>query len=132
MKKFVELDVCGESFTLPVDMRIIEIIERVYNMNVDLVAATVLVNPAKIRLVDLAQVVEAWLAGKDTELTRRDIKSDVYTKSNDELNKLVGSIQAACMYFRKHIDERQFDLLARGEDLPAEPLADDDLDAKKP
>lgn len=129
MRKFIEMEVCGEVYSLPVDMRVIEIVERVYNQNVDMVAAMVLTNAAQVRLTDLASVVMGWLASKEgCKLTQREIKEYTYTLDSNGLRVLIGSVQAACLYFRNHITEEQFDLLVRGEDLPAEPIADEDVD----
>lgn len=136
MRKYVEFELCGETIELAVDMRVIEVVERVYNKNVDMVAAAVLTNPMSIRLTDIADVIMGWVAHKNLDLSRRDIKNHIYTASQDDLNVLIGCIQAACLYMRRHITDEQFDTLVRGEDLPPEPVADEDkeeaeADAKK-
>lgn len=133
MRKSVEFELCGEPIDLTVDMRIIEVVERVYNKNVDMVAAAVLTNPMSIRLTDIADVIMGWVAHKNLDLSRRDIKNHIYSASQDELNVLIGCIQAACLYMRQHITDEQFDLLVAGEDLPPEPVADEDKEetAKK-
>lgn len=128
MRKQVEFQICGENVVINVDMRVIEIVERVYDRNVDIVAALILTDPTKIRLTDLAEVVMGWVANMNLDLSRRDIKNYVYSLPQDELNVIIGCIQAACLYMRRMITDEQFEILVRGEDLPPEPVAEEDVE----
>jgi len=109
----------GETATLNVDFRIIEIVERVYNQNADLVASVDLSTPSRMLRSKIAAVIVEWLAVKETGFKRSEIKEFVLTASPPMLNVFSGCIQAAVLYSLKYIDDDQFDKLKRGEDLEA-------------
>ena len=118
LKKTLDLPLPdGETTTINVDFRIIEIVERVYNQNADLVASIDLATPARMLRSKVAAVIVEWLATKETGFKRSEIKEFVITAPPPMLNVFSGCIQAAVLYSLKYIDEDQFDRLARGEDL---------------
>jgi hypothetical protein len=128
LRKQCQIELCGSDVSLNVDMRLIELIERIYDSNVDVVAV-MLTDPRRIKLTQIADVYLAWLTPGQLDslgTNRADIREYIYKASMDEINKLVGCIQASCLYFRNQISAEDFDTLTRGESLP------DEVDAKKP
>lgn len=111
----------GETATLIVDFRIIEIVERVYNQNADLVASVDLASPTRMLRSKIAATIVEWLATKETGYKRSEIKEFVLTSAPSQLNVFSGCIQAAVLYSLKYIDDEQFDKLSRGEDLDSPP-----------
>lgn len=133
LRKQIEVFVGDRSVMLNVDMRVIEIVESVYDTNVDVVATQILTIPAYNQLTKLASVVQQWLLPghfQQLGLSRQDVKSVIYGASPNEIAKLTGCIQAACLYARNYITDEQMERLARGEDLEPEqpPQQDDDGD----
>lgn len=123
MRKNIELEVAGQTFKIAVNMRVIEVIERVYDQNVDMVVGAILADPSRIKLTQLAEVVINLIADQGAgSLTRSEVKEYVYTLDSDGLSQLIGSVQAAALFFRNHITEDQFDQLAAGHDLEDEPV----------
>lgn len=127
IRKTVTLPLGDDEVSLNVDMRIIEVVERIYDVNVDLVATVLLVDPSRVKLTDLAQVVGEWLTPMHFEqlgIKRKDVKELIYTANHAELSKIVGCVQAACLFVRRHITAEELDALARGEDLPEKEKAE--------
>lgn len=122
MKKTLELPLPdGDSITMDVNFRIIEIVERVYQRNADLVVSVDLASPQLMLRSKIAEVIADWVALRQTTYKRSEIKEHVMTRQPNELNVYAGCIQAAVMYSLKYIDDDQFAMLTRGEDLEDKP-----------
>lgn len=129
LRKQVRVEICGGEVSLPVDMGIIETIERVYNMNVNF-AVVALQNPAQVKVTQLAEVYNSWLkAGHYEQLgaNRGDIRKYIYQADIDDINRLTGAIMGAALHFRKAISGDDMDTLAKGESIQQE-----GLETKKP
>lgn len=118
LKKTVEIPLPnGEECVLNVDFRIIEVVERVYNQNADLVVSIDLATPSRMLRSKIAAVIVDWLSIKDTGFKRSEIKEFVITADPQLLNIYSGCIQAAVLYSLKYIGEDEFDKLKKGQDL---------------
>lgn len=128
MKKTLELPLPdGDVLTMEVTFRIIEIVERVYQRNADMVVSIDLANPQLMLRSKIADVIAEWISMRHTEWKRSEIREWVITRPPLELNVYAGCIQAAVMYSLKYIDDAQFAKLIRGEDLdePEDKKAED-------
>jgi hypothetical protein len=122
LKKTLEIPLPDDStVSINVDFRIIEIVERVYNQNADIVASVDLANPARMLRSKIAMVISDWVALRDTGFRRQDIKEFVMTARPEKLNVFSGCIQAAVLYSLKYIDDAQFEKLSKGQDLDETP-----------
>lgn len=122
LKKTLELPLPNdETVTLTVDFRIIEVVERVYNQNADIVASVDLATPSRMLRSKIAAVIVEWLSLKDHGYKRAEIKEFVITAPPPLLNVFSGCIQAAVLYSLKYINDEEFDKLRRGEDLEVKP-----------
>jgi len=118
MKKTLELPLPdGETLTMEVTFRIIEIVERVYQKNADMVVSVDLASPIHMLRSKIADVISEWVATRQTNFKRSEIREFVITRQPMDLNVYAGCIQAAVMYSLKYIDDDQFAKLTRGEDL---------------
>jgi len=128
VRKQVCVELCGSDVHLSVDMRFIELVERVYDMNVNVVPV-ILQNPSHIKVTQLADLYLAWMTNEQVNtlgVKRVDIREDIYQASIEKINRMVGCIQAACLYYRREIDEADFDTLTKGESLPDERVEEPD------
>lgn len=122
MKKTLDLPLPdGDSLTMEVTFRIIEIVERVYNQNADLVVSIDLATPSRMLRSKIADVIAEWVGTRHTNFKRSEIREFVITRPPDELNVYAGCIQAAVMYSLKYINDDEFAKLTRGEDLDIKP-----------
>lgn len=122
LKKTVEIPLPnGEECPVIVDFRIIEVVERVYNQNADLVVSIDLATPSRMLRSKIAAVIVEWLSVKETGFKRSEIKEYVMTADPDLLNVYSGCIQAAVLYSLKYIGDEEFDKLKKGKDLEAPP-----------
>ena len=120
LRKTIALPLAGDEVHVDVTTRIIEIVERVYDTNVDVVSTILLVDPSRVKLTQLAEVVSLWLTPGQLEqvgLKRREIPEAIYESSPEDIGRVVGCIQAACLFTRRHINEDEMRKLAMGEDL---------------
>lgn len=123
LKKTITLPLAGDDVHVDVTTRVIEIVERVYDTNVDVVSTVLLVDPARVKLTQLAEVVGLWLTPGQLEqvgLKRREVPDAIYQASPEDVGRIVGCIQAACLFTRKHISEDEMRKLALGQDLEDE------------
>lgn len=107
----------GEEYEFDVDFRIIEIVERVYDANVDLCAHVYLATNPKLSQV--AEIMHQWLRIKTNKHKRDDVKGEIYGMDREDLQKVIGAIQGACAYMRKQIGDDELKKLANGQDLDA-------------
>lgn len=126
LRKTLEVPIFDEPVLVDVSFRIIEVVERIYSTNADMVSVD-LGNPVRVQRHKVAAVMAEWLRGREKELghSRAEIIEHVTTAPPDRLNVYVGSIQGAILYSLKYINDDQLAALSRGEDLPD----DDDDDA---
>lgn len=134
LKKRITIAIAGEEIDVDVNMRIIEIAERIYDFNADVIASVLLVDLARVKLTQLADLICEWIPPQkyqQHDLRRKDLRNGVYTATPDELRKLTGCVQAALLFCRRHIDEEEMQTLARGEDLPDSEETSEGKSAKK-
>jgi len=123
LRKQITIPLAGQEIHINVDMRVIEIVESIYDTNVDVVATEILTNPSRIKLTQIATIVCAMLTAGHYEqlgLKHREVRDEILGASPDDIGKIVGAIQAACLYCRKYITEAEFDRLNQGLDLEDE------------
>lgn len=129
LRKQVRVALCGGEVALPVDMAVIEIIERVYDLNVNF-AVVALQNPAQVKLTQLAEVYLSWLRPGHFEqlnVKRADVREYIYTADIDQIDVLSGAVMGAALHFRKAISGDDMDALAKGGSIQQE-----SLETKKP
>jgi len=115
LKTTVVVRLFDEEFEFDVDFRIIEIVERVFDSNVDLCAHVYLATNPK--LTQVAEIVYQWLRLKSNQHSRDAVKGEIYGMAREDLQKVVGAIQGACAFMRKQVGEDELKKLADGKDL---------------
>lgn len=133
LKKRITLALAGEEIDVDVNMRIIEIAERVYDLNADVIASVLLVDPGRVKLTQLADVICEWITPaqyKAFDLRRKDLREAIYSATHDELRVIIGCVQAAILFCRRHINEDELQALSRGEDLPDESEGEEETSKK--
>jgi hypothetical protein len=123
LRKQITIPLAGQEIHINVDMRVIEIVESIYDTNVDVVATEILTNPRKIKLTQIATIICTMLTVGHYEqlgLKHREVRDEILGAPSGDIGKMVGAIQAACLYCRKYINEEQFDRLNQGLDLEEE------------
>lgn len=116
IRETLEVEVCGETVSLDISWRIIEIVERTFGAVADLVASETLVNtPTRYQV---AEVISEWV--KDRSLPKSKVRESVMMASQEALQSYIGAIQGAVLYSLSYIDEDQLDTLTGGEDLPGD------------
>jgi hypothetical protein len=128
IKKTIIIPIFDDEIIVNVDFSIIEKVERVYDKTAENVAAFDLVNIARIRRSQIAQVICLWVQGKTTIKTSL-VNEAIQTCSQTDLYRFVGMIQAAILYSirgqdgKPLITSEQFDALVSGQDIEVEPTA---------
>lgn len=118
LKKTLEIPLPdGEVAVVDVNFRIIEIVERIYDTNADVVASVNLASPAKMLRSKIAAVIVEWLSTVETDFKRSEIREYVMTAEPKLLNVYSGCIQAAVLYSLKYINDEEFKQLSSGKDL---------------
>ena len=126
INEIINLQFGERDVQLRVDMRLIETVERVYDCNIDIVAAIILSNPMKIKLSQLASVFIEWMTNEQiTFIGGRDaVKEYIYMADEQTLRMYVGAVQGACLFCRNHITADEMSELAAGNDIGQEEVAD--------
>lgn len=121
IRKSLAIPLFDEEVHIDVDFRIIEHVERVFNVTAEIAAAVELA-PGRVRRHTVADVICLWLQGRELPQNwkRGEIREHVILADAEQMNVYVGCIQAAVLYILRHISGEQFDALARGEDLDAD------------
>lgn len=114
----------GEVAVVDVNFRIIEIVERIYDTNADVVASINLASPEKMLRSKIAAVIVEWLSTVETNFKRSEIREYVMTAEPKLLNVYSGCIQAAVLYSLKYINDEEFKQLSSGKDLEPSSEAD--------
>lgn len=128
LKKQVRVELCGAEIALPVNMALIEIIERVYDTNVNF-AVVALQNPAQVKLTQLAEVFLSWMSAGHFEqlgVKRADVREFIYKADMDVIDRLTGAIMGSALHFREAISGDDMETLAKGKSIQQE-----DLETKK-
>lgn len=116
IRETLEVEVCGETVSLDIDWRVIEIVERTFGAVADLVASDTLVHtPTRYQV---AEVISEWV--KDRTLPKSKVRESVMLAGQEALQTYIGAIQGAVLYSLSYIDEEQLDALTQGKDLEGE------------
>jgi len=116
IRETLEVEVAGETVSLDIDWRVIEIVERTFGAVADLVATDTLVNaPTRHQIAD---VISEWV--KSREMPKSKIRESVMLASQELLQSYIGAIQGAILYSLSYITEEQLDTLTGGDDLDGE------------
>lgn len=121
LRKTITLPVGDDEFEIDVDFRVLEIIERVYDMRAEYVAG-LLEQDHRIRRTQVAEIILGWLSQRSDALVGRrrlDVLEEVTTASEEVLRRYVGAIQGAILFSLKRLSEEDLEKLSRGEDLGA-------------
>lgn len=126
LRQSIELPIGEGSIALEVTFRILEIVERHYDLRAEFVGKFILENDARIKRSDVAKIIMAWLDVIGEKSDREEVFEAVLTASDEKLRKYVGAIQGAIFYSLREITADELKALARGEDIrQAEPGEDD-------
>ena len=117
IKKTLKVPLLDEEVAVPVTFQVIEVVERVWDCNADLIVAQVLTNPRRVQRRKVAETIVEW-AFEHTEIPRSKIREYVITAPASLINVYAGLIQGAVLYALHYIDDEQLAALAKGEDLP--------------
>jgi hypothetical protein len=108
----------GGEHALNITFRVIEIVERVYEKNADLVCSIDMANPARLIRTKIAAVIAEWLATEEkVGFTRQAIREHVMCSPPKLLNVYTGCIQGSVLYLLQYITEKQLEKLSKGESL---------------
>lgn len=127
LRKTISLPVGDDEFEIDVDFRVLEIIERVYDMRAEYVAGLLEVDH-RIRRSQVAEVILGWLSQRSDALVGRrrlDLLEEITTASEAVLRRYVGAIQGAILFSLKQLSDEDLEKLARGEDLAPTEQGDD-------
>jgi hypothetical protein len=120
LRQSIEILVGDSSVAIDVTFRIIEVIERHYDMRAELVGKLILENDARIKRTDVARVMVSWFDAAKVEFPRDDLFEAVLTAPDASLRKYIGAIQGAIWYSLKEITADELKALARGENIRQE------------
>lgn len=116
IRETLEIEVKGETVSLDIDWRVIEIVERTFGSVADLVVSDTLVNsPTRYQIAD---VISEWVKSRD--MPKSQVREAVMLASQELLNEYIGAIQGAVLYSLNYITEEQLDKLTSGDDLEGE------------
>lgn len=118
IRKTIDLPLYDDEVSIDVTFEILEIVERVYEMRAEYVAARLQPqHPVAILRKDVAAVAVGWLTPRVLSHTRQEIREYVMTANAETLNRYIGAIQAAILYSLKEISDEEFEALSKGQDL---------------
>lgn len=115
LRKHIEVPLpSGEIIGIDVTMRIIEIIERVWDESVDAVISR-LSSSASIKRSLVAETVAQWITPAAAPNTsRREIKEAIMRADAEMFGSYAGLVYAAAMYSVRYIEESDFDRAVKG------------------
>ena len=128
IKKTLNIEVDGKEYEVPVNFRAIEIVETVYDCTADQVIGVHLVDPSRMKRIQIARVIAQWI-DPPAGVSRADIYQKVVVCKTADLTKYAGAIQGAVAYALDYIGLDELDMLAKGQDLPMG--TDDDVAVEK-
>ena len=116
LRQAVEIPLGDKTASVDVSFRILEIVERVYDLRADFIKI-VLQSERLIKRSDIARVVIGWLEASRAEFDREETLEIIMTAPESDIRKYVGAIQGAIMYSLRECTEEELEALARGEDI---------------
>lgn len=127
LRKSVSFELLGEEVRVDLNFRVIQVLERVYDANLDHVIAFELAIPARVKRSKVAEAIADWLEtqGIDRDWKRREVLEHVMGAPVEQLNKYIGCLQAAALFCLRgpdglpQIDDEGIALLMEGKDLPS-------------
>ena len=138
IRKTLVLPLFGDEVTVDVDFRIIEIIERVFDLSADAVIS-LFSDGRRVQRRHVADVIVGWLAFKELGMKRREIREHVMTCPADALAVYTTSIYAALLFVLNYFDKfdpkanaKKFDDLVTSADWPRIGSSEEEDAKKKP
>lgn len=122
LRQSVSIPIGKSSISVEVTFRILEIVERVYDIRADYVKLALQLDKY-IKRTDVSNVLLGWLEVVGEKIDREEVFETVMTCEEATLRKYVGAIQGAIMYSLKECTEEELQQLADGKDIRTE--ADD-------
>jgi hypothetical protein len=116
LRQSIEIPVGDGSISLEVTFKILELVERVYDLRADFVKV-VLQSERMIKRSDIAVVMMGWIDSAGVKVDREQVFEDIITAPEKVIRKYVGAIQGAVMYSLREISEDELKKLADGEDI---------------
>jgi hypothetical protein len=112
LRKTIDLEVLGETITVDVDFRLIEVMERAFNTSADLLVPRFLnIESLQRRLV--ADVIADLLVRKgELRFKREQVREYVITAEPDGYTLLATQLLIALMFTIRMIDGQKFDAAA--------------------
>ncbi len=137
LKKTLVIPLLDDDVIVDVDFRVIEIVERVFDMSAD--AVILLLNDTRrVQRNKIADVITGWLAFKDLGMKRREIREHVISASPEALSVYVTSVYAALLFTLNYFDKKspeenakKFDELISSPEWPRVTRESEDEDSKK-
>lgn len=116
LRKHIEVPLPnGEIIGIDVTMRVIEIIERVWDESVDAVISRFSSSSASIKRSLVAETVAQWITpGAAPNTSRREIKEAIMRADAEMFGSYAGLVYAAAMYSARYIEEPVFDRAVKG------------------
>ena len=116
LRQSVSIPIGKSSISVEVTFRILEIVERVYDIRADYVKIALQLD-RHIKRTDIANVILGWLDAVGEKVDREEVFEAVMTCNEPTLRKYVGAIQGAIMYSLKDCTEEELQQLAEGKDI---------------
>lgn len=136
LKKTLVLPVLDQEVAVDVDFRVIEIVERTFELSADAVI-TLLNDSRRVQRNKVADIVVSWLEYRELGLKRREIREYVMRAAPELLAVYVTSIYASLLFMLNYYDKkdpaenaRKFDELMESDEWPKW-KKDEDPDTKK-
>jgi hypothetical protein len=117
LRQSIELPIGESSISIDITFRVIEIIERHYDLRAEFVGKFILENDTRIKRTDVAKVIVAWIDAAGANVDREEMYEAVLTAPDPILRRYVGAIQGALWYSLKEISAEEVKTLARGENI---------------
>ena len=111
LKKNINFTICDKKIILPINFQLIEVVERIYDMNVDYVAGILLRDLKNIKISKLCDVICEFVDLSTSRLADKDVRDFVYQCDAKELTKIIAVVQSVCLYMRKYISEEEMELM---------------------
>jgi hypothetical protein len=124
IRKSLVIPVFDQDVTIDIDFRIIEIVERVFDLSADAVIA-MLSDARRVQRHKVADIVTEWLAFRDLGLKRREIREHVMAAPSEVLTIYITSIYTALLFMLNYFDRKdpkenakKFDELVESDEWP--------------
>lgn len=111
--KTITFEVAGHEISGPVDFRMLEIVETVFDVSADMVVSVHLVTAAKIKRTSVARAVAEWLSPNLPDgMTKSELMRHIATLPPKDFGVVSGKLQHAIAYSLQYISEVDFDKIA--------------------